>query len=297
MLQNLVVARSKGKQFRVISGERRYRALKLLEERGDIAGDFAVKVEVRSKLGKDDALRLATVENVQRENLAPLDEAAAFASLIRKGSTLDDLCAKTGLSSTTIRRRLALNSLCNSAKAALSEGGISLSQAEALTLGNHAAQECIIDEIGRGYAEFSAQTIREHLLDERPSVAMAIFPVEEYNGTITTDLPKAKPAISTTVSSSLTCRHGRSKGWRKSTRAKRHGLRSPTPTACPTGSTKKPRKGRKAGSLSTCHPVAALKSAKGSQGRRSTTTRGSKRLTTPLRHRASAKPTASRCAA
>ncbi|WOS62041.1 ParB/RepB/Spo0J family partition protein [Sinorhizobium fredii] len=188
LLQNLVVARSKGQQYRVISGERRYRALKLLEQRGDIAGDFAVTVEVRSKLGKHDALRLATVENVQRENLPPLDEAAAFAALIRKGSSLDDLCAKTGLSSTTIRRRLALNGLCKEAKAALAEGGISLSQAEALTLGAHAAQQSIIEEIGRGYAEFSSATIKEHFLDERPNVAMAIFPVEEYTGTITTDL-------------------------------------------------------------------------------------------------------------
>ena len=66
VLQNLVVSPAKGKQFRVISGERRYRALKLLEERGEIAGDYEVPVEVRGKLTKEDALRLATVENVQR---------------------------------------------------------------------------------------------------------------------------------------------------------------------------------------------------------------------------------------
>ena len=86
LLQNLVVSRGKGKRYRIVSGERRYRALKLLEERGEIAGDYAVKVEIRSKLSKDEALRLATVENVQRENLPPLDEAAAFAALIRKGT-------------------------------------------------------------------------------------------------------------------------------------------------------------------------------------------------------------------
>ena len=77
LLQNLVVSRGKGRRYRIVSGERRYRALKILEERGEIAGDYAVKVEIR-KLSKEEALRLATVENVQRENLAPLDEAAAF---------------------------------------------------------------------------------------------------------------------------------------------------------------------------------------------------------------------------
>lgn len=105
LLQNLVVVPAKGSRFRIISGERRYRALKLLEQRGDIAADYPVAVEVREKLGKDDALRLATVENLQREDMPPLDAGTALAALVRKGATLDDLAARTGLSATTIRRR------------------------------------------------------------------------------------------------------------------------------------------------------------------------------------------------
>jgi ParB/RepB/Spo0J family partition protein len=155
LIQNLVVSRGKGQRYRIVSGERRYRALKLLEERGEIAGDYAVKVEIR-KLSKEEALRLATVENVQRENLPPLDEAAAFAALIRKGTTLDDLAAKTGLSPTTIRRRLVLNDLCEEAKAALSAGEIGLAQAEAMTLGGIDAQLGILAEIERGYDDVSA---------------------------------------------------------------------------------------------------------------------------------------------
>ena len=85
LLQNLVVAPSRGKTYKVISGERRFRALKLLCERGDIDESFEVPVEIRSKLSKRDKLRIATVENVQRENLAPIDEAEAFAELARSG--------------------------------------------------------------------------------------------------------------------------------------------------------------------------------------------------------------------
>lgn len=188
LLQNLVVTRSRGKGFRIVSGERRYRALRLLAERGEIGGDFAVPVKVREKLSKDDKLRLATIENVQRENLPPLDEAAAFAALVRKGESLDDLAAKTGMSPTTIKRRLVLNGLCDEAKAALSAGRISLAQAEALTLGDHDAQRSVIGDIEAGYGPYSAADIRDHLLDDRPTVAMAIFPVEDYSGTITTDL-------------------------------------------------------------------------------------------------------------
>lgn len=188
LLQNLVVRPSRGRQFRIVSGERRYRALRLLQERGEIADDYGVTVEIRSKLSKDDALRLATVENVQRENLPPLDEAAAFAALIRKGASLDDLAAKTGLSHTTIRRRLALNDLCKEAKEALAAATITLAQAEALTLGDADAQRSVLGDIENGYGPYSAADIRDHLLDDRPSVAMAIFPVEQYTGTITTDL-------------------------------------------------------------------------------------------------------------
>ena len=40
-------------------------------------------VDIRSGLSADDGLRLATVENVQRENLTPLEEASAFARLMQ----------------------------------------------------------------------------------------------------------------------------------------------------------------------------------------------------------------------
>src|SRR5262249_12737361 len=52
LLQNLVVrpVKGKGQHYRIVSGERRYRALKLLQERGELDGDFAVPVEIRSSL-------------------------------------------------------------------------------------------------------------------------------------------------------------------------------------------------------------------------------------------------------
>lgn len=189
LLQNLVVSpvKGKGQQYRIVSGERRFRALKLLQDRGELEGDFAVPVEIRTSLSKDDSLRIATVENLQRQNLTPLEEAAALTKLIHKGTTLDDLAARTGLSQTTIKRRLALNGLCDETRAALALGSISLSQAEALTLGSDEVQQRILEEIERGNA-FSGDDIKATLLDDRPTVASAIFPVEQYTGTITTDL-------------------------------------------------------------------------------------------------------------
>lgn len=191
LLQNLVVSpikgKNKGRVFRIISGERRFRALQLLAEKGDIDDEFQIPVEVRSHLSKDDVLRLATIENLQRENLPPLDEAKALAALIKNGEKLDEIASKTGLSVSTIKRRVVLNTLCESAQKALSDGAITLAQAEALTLGDEKAQQAILDDLAR-YGAMDADEIRDHLLDDRPTVAMAVFPVEDYTGTITTDL-------------------------------------------------------------------------------------------------------------
>src|SRR4030095_7997511 len=189
LLQNLVVLQLKGRKsrYRLISGERRYRALKLLEERGTLPEDYAVPVDIRSGLSADDGLRLATVENVQRENLTPLEEASAFARLMQEGLPLEDLAARTGLSESTIKRRLALASLCDEAKEALGQGELTLAQAEALTLGSHEAQRDIVQRLADGY-HYAAEDIRDMLLEQRPSAALARFPLEQYQGTYTTDL-------------------------------------------------------------------------------------------------------------
>lgn len=187
LLQNLVVRPSRGKSFAIISGERRYRALKLLEERGELPEDFRVPVEVRAKLSKDESLRLATVENLQRADLTPLEQMEALTRLVKDGEKLDELIAQTGLSATTIKRRLALNGLCKEAREALESKTITLAQGEALTLGSAESQRDVLDDMEHRHW-VDADGIRERLTGQLPCVAEAIFPLERYTGTITTDL-------------------------------------------------------------------------------------------------------------
>ena len=96
-----------------------------MDQRGELAEDFTVPVEVRRRLSKEDSLRLATVEKLQRQNLTPLGETEALTKLVQKKEFLEDIATQTGLSVSTIRRRLALNSLCKEAGDAL-EGDLTL---------------------------------------------------------------------------------------------------------------------------------------------------------------------------
>jgi len=189
VLQNLVVKRAKGRKvaYIVVAGGRRLRALQLLHERGELPEDYPVPVLIRTDLDDTDTLRTATVENVQREPLDPLDEAHAYAKLLQSGTPLDEVSAETGVSPTTIRRRLALTSLAAPAQDALRNQQITLAQAEALTLGSVDAQHELVSRL-LGGQDYSASDLRAILLDERIPVAVAIFDREQYTGTYTTDL-------------------------------------------------------------------------------------------------------------
>jgi len=187
VLQNLVVVANGEDGFRVHIGKRRYMALKLLHRAGAIGDDYAVPVDIREDVEGEAGLRIATIENVQREALDPIDEAEAFSKLVRAGTSLEDVAAQAGLSQNTVRRRLALAGLTSEVKAKVSRGELSLSLAEALTLASHDQQQAVIAEI-EGGAEFDAIDIRRMLLHDRPTMAMAIFPLERYAGSFTADL-------------------------------------------------------------------------------------------------------------
>lgn len=189
LLQNLVVLKPMGraKKHSIIAGERRYRAISHLIEKGELDKDFPVRVEIKEGLSNDEALRIATVENVQRENLSPLEEAEALSVLVKGGEELDNIIAKTGLSLTTIRRRLMLLNLTEKAQDALATKKITLAQAEALTIGKPEDQDEVVDDVIEGYYT-APDEIKDKLVGDLPTLSMAIFPQELYTGTFTKDL-------------------------------------------------------------------------------------------------------------
>src|SRR5919198_311335 len=124
LLQPLVVRRIAGR-YELIAGERRLRAAQR-------AGLERVAVIVREARAED-RLELALIENVQRENLTPLEEAEAYRHLIdQHGLTQDELAERVGKSRPAITNTLRLLGLPDAVKAQLESGELTAGHARAV---------------------------------------------------------------------------------------------------------------------------------------------------------------------
>ncbi len=102
VIQPLIVTRLSKKKFGLVAGERRLRASKL-------AGLKTVPVVVREINNDDELLEFALIENIQRTDLNPLEEAEAYRKLIdRFGLTQEEAAAKVGKKRSTVANSLRL---------------------------------------------------------------------------------------------------------------------------------------------------------------------------------------------
>jgi ParB family transcriptional regulator, chromosome partitioning protein len=124
ILQPLVVRPTPG-GFELIAGERRLRAAKE-------AGMERVPVLIR-QAGDDESIELALVENLQRENLGPLETAAAYQALMDGfGLTRERLARRLGKSRAAVTNTLRLVHLPEKIQALLGDGKLSEGHARAL---------------------------------------------------------------------------------------------------------------------------------------------------------------------
>jgi ParB family transcriptional regulator, chromosome partitioning protein len=118
LLQPIVVRRTTD-GYRLLAGERRFRAAK-------VAGLDRVPALIREG---DDDLEIALIENLQREDLSPLEEAEALAMLIeRHGYSHREVADLLGKSRPYVSNTLALNKLPDGVKAELHRDGRNMSR-------------------------------------------------------------------------------------------------------------------------------------------------------------------------
>lgn len=151
----------------VIAGGRRMKALFKLSERGDMANDS----EIECKIAREDADRqeLSLAENTVREAMHPIDQAAAFAALVEKKITIDDIATRFGVTPTIVHKRIALARVSPKILEAFRKGDLTLSQAQAFTLRNdHAAQESAMESLSWEFkhGNVDPHEIRDALTDD-----------------------------------------------------------------------------------------------------------------------------------
>ena len=120
-----VLVRRDGRAYRLIAGERRWRAAQL-------AGLKEIPAIVREATDAQ-AFELALVENLQRADLNPIEEAHGYKRLIDEhGYTQDQAAARVGKDRSTVANVLRLLGLPDEVKALLSQGAIDMGHARAL---------------------------------------------------------------------------------------------------------------------------------------------------------------------
>lgn len=125
LLQPILVRPLSNGRYQIVAGERRWRACRLAE---------LEKVEVIIReMDDNETMQIALIENLQREDLNPIEEAEGYRSLIDKfGFTQEMLAQKMGKSRPAITNSLRLLGLNDTERAHLIKGDISQGHARAL---------------------------------------------------------------------------------------------------------------------------------------------------------------------
>jgi ParB family transcriptional regulator, chromosome partitioning protein len=104
-----VIVRQRGRRFQIVAGERRYQAAVQV-------GLREVPVVIR-EVDDNEIIEIALIENIQRKDLTPFEEAEALHALADKcGYTHEDLARRLGKSRTSITESLSLNQMPDEVK-------------------------------------------------------------------------------------------------------------------------------------------------------------------------------------
>jgi ParB family transcriptional regulator, chromosome partitioning protein len=168
LLQPLVVRSARpgapaGAQWELVAGERRWRVVRRLE--------WAEVPVVVKEVDDRTMLILAIVENVQREELSPLEEAMAYRQLTEEfGLTQREVAESVGRDRSTVANLMRLLALPASVQRLVNEGKLSMGHARAI-LG--AADERQMAELAREAAEsgLSVRAVEERVRESRPAAS------------------------------------------------------------------------------------------------------------------------------
>ena len=185
IIQPLIVRKS-GMGYEIVAGERRYRAAK-------IAGLSEVPVIVRD-VSDEDIFRLAMIENLQRSDLNPIEEARGYRTLIEAGGlTQEELAKAVSKSRPAVANTLRLLELPDGIQSMLEKGKLTAGHARAL-LGVPS------DE---GKAKLADKVVSERLSVRQTEALVPLYSQEQSAPPVRTPLPQSYKRAARALKSAL----------------------------------------------------------------------------------------------
>jgi len=148
-LEQPITVRPDGDRFILIAGERRYRAHQQL-------GAATIQAIIRDISPEEAGLR-QVVENLQRADLNPMDEARGFKSAMERFQlNQSELAAKLGVTRVRVTKALGLLQTSSAVQTAIGNGHIKPGHAEVLVTMNHQEQAAAVERIRAGKLSVAA---------------------------------------------------------------------------------------------------------------------------------------------
>lgn len=168
VLQPITVRKS-GKEYIIVMGERRYRASKL-------AGKTTIPCIVRT-YENNDVLEVQIIENLQRQDVEPTEEAEAIAYLSEKYAP-SEIAKRLGRTDNFIRQRLKLAGLIEGFKQFVRNGEMTISLGVGVALFSPEEQQMMLEAMGN---DFNAHQVNRMVKDQTYDLEKAPFDVADKN--------------------------------------------------------------------------------------------------------------------
>lgn len=162
------------KKYEVVCGERRFRASKLAKQK-------TIPVSIR-ELTDDEVFEIQIIENLERKDVHPMDEAIAFRRMLDSGKySMEDIAAKVAKNMTFVAQRLKLNDLIPELKEDFLKGEFGVGHAIMFARIDEQRQKEFHESLGSYYSPGygSIKSVQEHLDRKNADLDEALFPLDD----------------------------------------------------------------------------------------------------------------------
>lgn len=155
-------------EYELIGGERRWRAHLQL-------GRTMIRASVHEGLEEDQAEELGEIDNLQRDDLTPIEEAEAYQRMLDVAGSTAELARRVGRTETHVRQRMRLADLVDEIRVMVDGGSLDLGAAEAIAQQQPVVQRKLVPELKKLSGRITREELRDVLHRHLHDLAEAPF--------------------------------------------------------------------------------------------------------------------------